>query len=145
MRLRKTIVAIISGAIGAAIGGALFAAGSNAQAVGWHPGFPIAGALSGAAVGIGMAYRQVRVTTAAALAGASVPPAMNELSFDDGSFIVIPIFGGCVGWTVAALSRRAIIRRRSLNTSATGPLAPDGGKAESPLNSSMEVEDHLKH
>jgi hypothetical protein len=137
MRLNKAIVVIISGATGAAIGGALFAAGSKAQAVGWHPGFPIAGALSGAAVGIGMAYRQVRLTTAAALVGASIPSAMEELSFDDGGFIQIPIFGALVGWTVAAVGRRAIIRRRSMTKSVTGPLPPPSGGAESPLDSSL--------
>jgi hypothetical protein len=145
MRLCKANMVIISGAIGAAIGGALFAAGSNAQAVGWHPGFPIAGALSGAAVGMGMACRQVRVTTAAALVGASIPSAMEELSVDDGGFIVIPLFGAFVGWTVAALGRWAITRRCSLNTSATGLRAPIGGKGESPLDSSLGDQDHLKH
>ncbi len=103
---------ITSGAIGAAIGGALFAAGNMVQAVGWHPRFAIAGALAGAAIGIGMWRRQVQVTTAAALAGASIPPAISELSFDDGSFFAIPIFGALVGWTIAALGRWVMIRRR---------------------------------
>jgi hypothetical protein len=137
MRLHKAITVIISGAFGAAIGGALLAAGSKAQAVGWHPGFPIAGALSGAAVGMGMACRQVRVTTAAAVVGACIPSAIEELSFDDGGFIQIPIFGALVGWTVAALGRWAIIRLRSLTKSVTGPLPPHGGGAESPLDSSL--------
>ena len=104
MRLPKVFVVILSGTVGAVIGGALLAAGSNVQAVGWHPGFPIAGALSGAAVGMGMACRQVRVTTAAALVGASIPSAIEELSFDDGGLIVIPLFGALVGWTAAAFS-----------------------------------------
>ncbi len=119
MRLPKVIVAILSGTVGAAIGGALLAAGSHVQAVGWHRGFPIAGALTGAAVGMGMACRQVRVTTAAALVGASIPSAIEELSFDDGGLIMIPLFGALVGWTAAVLLHLAIIRRRSLTKCVT--------------------------
>ncbi|MFH1268251.1 MAG: hypothetical protein ABIK89_21230 [Planctomycetota bacterium] len=142
MRFRKAITLLVAGAIGAAVGAGLLAAGSRVQAVGWHLGFPIAGALAGATVGVGMAVRQVRTTTAATLAGATIPPAIVELSSCDGSYVMVPMAGAFVGWAIAVLTSELLLmakpKERQQGTSSASMAAEElaNGTRREPSNDS---------